>query len=165
MYKRILVPLDRSTFSTRALKYAIDLAPRYGAKLILLTVIEPAKVMPLVVDPTGLSSPILASTAIEQAQILEAQERERSRRYLARKVNQLKKRGIDAEYVLAYGQPADTIMKIAREKKADLIVMATHGRTGLKRAIMGSVAEKVIRESSQPVLVIRPRPDRKKTKK
>ena len=161
MYDRILVPLDGSRFSTRALKYAADLAPRYCAALVLVSVVEPERVIPSVADPTGMASPVVANAAVEQARYLEERNRTRARRYLAGKVRALKAEGIAAEYVLEYGHPAEAIMKTAKKKKADLIVMATHGRGGLKRAFMGSVADKVIRESREPVLVIRARATKK----
>ncbi len=155
MYDKILVPLDGSRFSTLALNHAADMAPRYGAALVLVGVVEHVSIIPPV-DPIGVTSPVAANTTVEQARVTEANDRERIRRYLSRKVSEIRKQGISAESVIEVGKPADAIMKTARKKKADLIIMATHGRGGLERAFMGSVADQVIRESRQPVLVVRP---------
>lgn len=155
MYTRIVVPLDGSRFSTRALKYASDLASRYQASLLLVQVVQPVRVIPPV-DPTGLTNPAATSLTFEQASRQDSLNLARARRYLSRKARQMKALGVATAYQALEGDPADTIMKTARREKADLIIMATHGRSGFKRAILGSVADKVIRESGEPVLVVRP---------
>ena len=155
MYKKILVPLDGSRFSNRALKYAVDLAAQYKASLVLAQVIQPTRPLPPV-DPTGLTSPIASQITFDQAAQADRRNLSRAKRYLAGKVRELKAKNIPAEYRAAEGDPATHIMQIARKTKVDLIVMTTHGRSGFRRAIMGSVADKVIRDSGDPVLVVRP---------
>ena len=86
----------------------------------------------------------------------------RARSYLKRKLSEISKKGVDGSYYAIIGDPAASILEYCRKADIDLIVMNTHGRTGLRRAVMGSVADKVIRESGEPVLVVRPRPKRKR---
>jgi universal stress protein A len=80
-----------------------------------------------------------------------------AKQYLSRKTRELRSRGIKASYQAVIGEPADTIMKLARRKKSDLIIMSSHGKGGLKRAILGSVTDEVIRKAGKPVLVVRPK--------
>ncbi len=155
MYKKILVPLDGSRFGNRALKYAVDLAQKYQASVLLTQVIQPTRPVPPV-DPTGLTSPVASEITFEQAADADRRNLSRAKRYLAGKVRELKAKGIAAEYRAVEGDAARDIILVARKNKADLIVMTTHGRSGFRRAIMGSVADKVIRESGDPVLVVRP---------
>jgi universal stress protein A len=155
MYKKILVPLDGSRFSNRALKYAVDLAQQYKASLLLVQVVEPVRPIPPV-DPTGLTSPVASQITFDQATRADRRHLSRAKRYLAGKVREMKAKKIPAEYRAVEGDAADNIMILARKNKVDLITMTTHGRSGFRRAIMGSVADKVIRESGDPVLVVRP---------
>jgi nucleotide-binding universal stress UspA family protein len=155
MYKKILVPLDGSRFSNRALKYAVDLAQRYKAALVLAQVVPPTRPIPPV-DPTGLTSPVASQITFDQAERADRRNLSRAKRYLAGKVRELKAKGLAAEYRATEGDPAESIMQIGRKAKVDLIVMTTHGRSGFRRAILGSVADKVIRDSGDPVLVVRP---------
>jgi nucleotide-binding universal stress UspA family protein len=74
----------------------------------------------------------------------------------AGKFGGIRSQGIEGSYNVAVGNPARSIMKFSKRGHIDLVVMTTHGKSGLKRAIMGSVADAVIRESGKPVLVIRP---------
>jgi nucleotide-binding universal stress UspA family protein len=155
MYKKILVPLDGSRFGNRAMKYAIDLAQQYKASLLLVQVVQPTRPIPPV-DPTGLTSPVASQITFDQAALADRRNLSRAKRYLAGKVRELKAKNIPAEYRATEGDAAAHIMEIGRKNKVDLIVMTTHGRSGFRRAIMGSVADKVIRESGDPVLVVRP---------
>lgn len=161
MYEKIMVPLDGSRFSNRALQYATDLAPRYGASLLLVQVVEPTTIVPAI-DPTGLSSPVATRYSVETAVQQDKLNLSKVKRYLAGKVRDLKDDGISAEYKALQGEPAAEIIKLGKKEKVDLIVMATHGRSGFRRAIMGSVADKVIRKSGDPVLVVRPAQQRRK---
>ena len=157
MFKRLLVPLDGSRFGSRAIRYAADVAQKFSAEIILLQVVKPATPVPVssTVAP-GMGSPQSAEIAMETALDVEKRERARARRYLRGKVRNLESRNIKASYQVLVGDPAQSIMDFADKKKADLVVMTTHGKSGLKRAIMGSVADSVIRESGKPVLVVRP---------
>ncbi len=150
MFKRILVPLDGSRSGLRALKYATGLAQNFGAEIILLQVVKQA--IPLI----DVGTPAGSTVAVEVARMEDRRNVTRARRYLSGKVRQLKSRGITASYNVKIGDPALVIVAFSRKEKMDLIVMSTRGKSGIKRAIMGSVADAVIRKSGKPVLVIKP---------
>jgi nucleotide-binding universal stress UspA family protein len=163
MFEKILVPLDGSRFSNRALKYAVNLAQHYKASLVLVQIVHPIRPIPPV-DPTGLTSPVATELTFEQAEDADRRNMSRAKRYLAGKVRGLKAKKLAAEYRAAEGDPAELIILIARKAKVDLIVMASHGRGGFRRALMGSVADKVTRESGDPVLIVRPYQRRRRRK-
>ncbi|MEK7674340.1 MAG: universal stress protein [Verrucomicrobiota bacterium] len=141
-YQRILVPLDFSRRSLRALKHAVSLAEPLRAKVSLLHVVVP--------DTHPLTHPVrqfhLPALLAE------------SRSKLARLQAVLRRRGLDGEVVASVGLPFEQITAAARELQADLLVLTTHGRTGLKRLLVGSTAEMVLRNAPCPVLVLREGP-------
>ncbi|GIX47409.1 MAG: universal stress protein [Candidatus Tectimicrobiota bacterium] len=140
--QHFLVPLDFSAYSDRALDYAVELARKLGARLTLLHVIH---AMPLGVPEAGVALPV------SYWQQLEAEVGQIMNQYLS-KVGQ---GGIRGEVVIAHGVPFQEIVEAAKARQADLIVMGTHGRTGLQHVLLGSVTEKVIRLAPCPVLVVR----------
>jgi nucleotide-binding universal stress UspA family protein len=163
MFKRLLVPLDGSRFGSRALRYSAEVAHRFGAEIVLLQVIKP--VTPVTVPggiAPGMGSPKGAEIAMQAALEEEKRDRARAGRYLRGKVRDLKSRDIKASYQVMVGDPAWSVMEFADKEKIDLVVMTTHGKSGLKRVLMGSVADEVIRKSGKPVLVVRPRATGKK---
>lgn len=150
--KNILLPTDLSATSLAASDYAIELALQYKAKIHLLHVLEK-------------TPPILAirSLDLSQEKILKSFEEE-GKKLLANAVKKIRKdKSIDVEIepVLKKGNDYEEIVKYSKEHKIDLIVIATHGRTGLLHTLLGSVAEKVIRYAKCPVLVITPHKTRK----
>lgn len=135
----ILVPLDGSALAETALTPAVELARLHGAKLVLLRAAE-AHTLPLA-DPV-------------QAQVAAVREAED---YLAVVRGRLAAGGlVDVETSAWYGAPAEAIVEAARFRAVDLIVMSSHGRTGLGRLVLGSVAETVLRGTRVPILLIRP---------
>lgn len=150
--KNILLPTDLSATSFVASDYAIELALQYNAKIHLLHVLEK-------------TPPILAirSLDLSQEKILKSFEEE-GKKLLDNAVKKIRKNksiDIEIEPVLKKGNDYEEIVKYSKEHKIDLIVIATHGRTGLLHTLLGSVAEKVIRYSKCPVLVITPHKTRK----
>jgi nucleotide-binding universal stress UspA family protein len=143
--RRIFVPIDFSDSSMRALDYAIDLGRTFGAELAVLFVVEPI----YFATPGD-----LYGTSANLGMLLEEQRRT-AREELKKLDERLKKRGVDAQTVLGSGVPHEVIVETAKVRKADLIVMATHGRSGLSHLLMGSVAEKVVRSATCPVLTVR----------
>ena len=141
MFKKILVPLDGSSFAEEALPHARELAECGGAEIILARVDEPYE------PPPGIFVP---ATAIPEVVRLSAGE------YLEQLVSRLKLAGFKVESVVLDGKVADALLKYAREEGVDLIVMSTHGRTGISRLLMGSVAEQIVHGARCPVLLIRP---------
>ena len=134
---RILVPLDGSALAETALGTAVDLARQTRATLVLLRAAE-AHTFPGA-DPTD-------------AQILVVREAED---YLAGVASRLGREGDAVETGVWYGPAAPAIVDAARLRKASLIVMSTHGRSGLGRLVMGSVAESVLRGTDVPILLLR----------
>jgi nucleotide-binding universal stress UspA family protein len=135
----ILHPTDFSDYSRGAFELACALARDYGAKLIVLHVNRP----PAVYAPDG----IVIGAPVEEPYELRA------------KLAQFRPDDprVAIEYKLLDGEPAEQILKAATSVNADLIVLGTHGSTGLARLLMGSVAEDVLRKATCPVLTIRAR--------
>jgi len=155
MFKRLLVPIDGSRFGLRALRYATEVARRFEAEVMLLQVIKPTT--PVIADgPPGVGSPVGSEIAMQAAAEEDESNAARAKRYLNGKVRGVKSQGMVGSYSVIVGDPSRSIIAFAQKERIDLIVMSTHGKSGLKRAIMGSVADAVIRESGKPVLVIRP---------
>jgi len=161
MFKRLLVPLDGSRFASRALPYAAEVAQRFSAEVILTQVVKPATAIIDAATPIGVSA---AASEIAVQVALEADKRNaaRARRYLSGKVRALRSRHIQSSYRVLRGDVARSIIEFSEKANIDLVVMTTHGKSGLKRAVMGSIADVVIRESGKPVLVIRPQTSSKK---
>lgn len=157
MFNKLLVPLDGSRFASRALPYAIDIALRYDIEIILLQVIQQTTPITESGIEYGIESPISAEIAVETALTEDKRHSAYAKRYLSAQVRKIKGKGVRVSYQTIFGQPVQTILKFIRRHKIDIVVMTTHGKTGFRRAIMGSVADAVIRESSIPVLVVRPR--------
>ena len=142
---RILVPTDFSATSDLALDYAREIAQRFGASLHLLHVLED----PFVHGPFA-SEALIDETADVRRTILED-----ARARLARRVQRREGEVAAASAQIVSGHSAETIVKHARQLGADLIVMGTHGRTGLAHLLIGSVAERVFRTAPCPVMTVR----------
>jgi nucleotide-binding universal stress UspA family protein len=144
-FKRIVCPVDFSEPSERALAQAVTIAEQNGAALDVLNVIEP-------LSPAMFSDGMLMA----QADVLPAQSSELAQSMLEELKNKLCG-AVQARTVLhvAVGAPFVEIVRYARECGADLIVMGSHGRTGIEHLLIGSVAERVVRKASCPVLVVR----------
>jgi nucleotide-binding universal stress UspA family protein len=138
--ERILIPTDFSDYSKQASKYACELAKRFTAELHLLHVVQP-----LILPESG---------GLLPQDIVIGEEGSR------KELEELTDPGFDqASRVIRKiqtGTPFVEIVRYARDNDMDLIVMGTHGRTGLIHALMGSVAEKVVRKAPCPVLTVRP---------
>jgi universal stress protein A len=140
--KRILVPIDFSANSLQALAYAVQLAQRFVAELLVLNVVEP-----LYVAEPNVGSADLTTLLDEQQRIADEQ--------LARISADLRRQGQRVRTQVECGAPAQTIVEVANNSATDLIVIATHGRTGLSHMLIGSVAERVVRLAGCPVLTVR----------
>lgn len=138
--RTILVPTDFSAGSLAAVEYALALATRTGADLVLLHVME----------PTVYS----VDFALTQPDI-SAEVRRGAIESLRQLAEDARRRGIRAEHAVVSGTPFAEIGKVAADRKADLIVMGTHGRTGLAHAVLGSTAERVVRFAPCPVLTVK----------
>jgi len=149
---KIICPLDFSQPSLAAMHSAVALAQRYTAKLIIVQAVTE-------IDPALSRSYTLNHTVMDQIPQIMDQIRENAHLALQHQVDAIVKKGIAVESRVVIGAPAENITRMAEEEHADLIVMATHGRTGLSGLIFGSVAEKVVRTATCAVLTIRAQPD------
>jgi nucleotide-binding universal stress UspA family protein len=147
LIERILCPVDFSEFSTRAFRHAQSLAEHYRAKLVALHVVEMWKY------PFA----DYATTDGGDYANLHASLDKGSREHLQEFVNHCRE-GIHPEVAICEGRAADSILSFAQREKVDLIVMGTHGRRGFDRLMFGSVTDRVMRESSCPVLAVREPP-------
>jgi universal stress protein A len=143
--KNILLPTDFSKTSLTASEYAVELANQYNAKLHVLNVLEKTPPI-LAIRSLDLSREKIIESidADAQAQIDEC----------VRKIKKIK--NIEVVAAVRKGIDYEEIIKYSKDKKIDIIVIATHGRTGILHTLLGSVAEKVIRYSKVPVLVTTP---------
>ena len=137
--KTILVPLDGSSLAEAALTPAMEIARESGGRLVLLRA------------AVGHRGPMADPTDAQVEAVREAEQ------YLAEAKARVATAGVaDAETSVWYGPPVEAIVEAARFRKADLIVMSSHGRSGLGRLVLGSIAESVLRSTSVPILLIRP---------
>jgi nucleotide-binding universal stress UspA family protein len=141
---RILVATDFSDTADRALEYALGLAAALGAEVILMHAYE----VPVYAFPDGA---FLATTEISE-RLAEAARTALDSAIAARAASKVPLRG-----VLRTGTPWTEIEAVAKEEKVDLVVVGTHGRKGIARALLGSVAEKIVRTAPCPVLSVGPR--------
>jgi nucleotide-binding universal stress UspA family protein len=152
MYDRILVPLDGSELASTALVHARELARRLNVPLHLIRAIDPT-----VINRVGTVGMGFDYTAIDE---LLSEEEQDAKTYIDSQVDTLIGEGLTTTGVVLRGYAAAAIDSVAKE--GDLIVMASHGRTGVRRWFLGSVAEEVLRQSRVPVLLIRQPHDEEK---
>jgi nucleotide-binding universal stress UspA family protein len=144
MFKTILVPLDGSKRAETILPHVEDLAPRYSAKVVFLHVLEwPHFVV-------GIEGSYAAPTQQELDKWTKEAES-----YLGGLQREFVKKGIEARASVAHGPVVETILKTAQREGADLVAMASHGRSGLSKVFYGSVAAGVLQRVDRPLLLIR----------
>jgi nucleotide-binding universal stress UspA family protein len=146
-FRRIMAPLDSSPLAKQALPLAAELAGGAGAKLLLLQAVLPTIEAYPSIAPLGrpnlISPEVLAMLRAQAAKELEQVAAE------------LRQRGVQVSTVVVNGHAAEAIVDEAKQRAVDLIVMATHGYSGLKRWALGSVADKVLHASTTPLLLVR----------
>ena len=142
--RRILVPIDFSPHSEQALKYATALAEKFGAELFLIHAFQDLSLYQteVVSGAPPIMPPVEQLTASARGE-------------MARLVDEKKLQRFNAHTEIVEGAPVEEIVDYAKEKDIDLIVLGTHGRGWLAHALMGSVAEKVVRKAPCPVLTVR----------
>ena len=148
-FRRILIPTDFSETSLEALPIAAELASHFGAELLLLHVLPMDAPTPWDIPPYADFG--LAASPRPEYEASVRQEVERRLQAIAARHAQ----GANVRHVLGRGDAAAEIGRIASEEQADLVVLATHGWTGWRHLVFGSVAEKVLREAPCPVLSVR----------
>lgn len=145
LYKVVLVPLDGSPLAEQALPHAAAITGKFGAKLTLFAVIESYQVY----SQPGVVGPIV------NVQFDINDEVAKTREYLRGFASKLREEGLDVVVEVHQGDPAAEICDYAKSIAADLIVMSTHGRSGIRRWVYGSVADRVLRSANIPVLLVR----------
>lgn len=141
--KNILFSTDFSENSNHAFDYAIDLASRLGARLYILHVIHE------LIDTTGFYVPNISLDQLQKD--LEKGAEEMMAKFCREKLGDFK----EYECINVIGLPHLEILNMAKEKGMDMIIMGTHGRTGIDRVLFGSTAEKVVKKAPCPVLTVR----------
>jgi nucleotide-binding universal stress UspA family protein len=144
--QHVLVPIDFSATADRALAYAIALAQQLHARLTLLHVLD---LTPVTMEEmtAGVVATYLDDLETDAQHLLQAS------------LERVQRAGLQGERLPVQGTPTQTIVDTAGEQGVDLIIMGTHGRTGLAHVFLGSVAEHVVRQGPCPVLVVRRAPD------
>jgi nucleotide-binding universal stress UspA family protein len=144
MFKRIVVAIDGSQTSRRAFEAALDLAQIHGAVLRPFYVVENT---PLYFDVPGYDPSALRTQLVEQGKTLGSES-----------IEAMKARGIEGDVAIGEATSLEDVstlvLKAARDFNADLLLMGTHGRKGFQRLILGSVAERCLRQATLPVLLI-----------
>ncbi len=140
MYERVLLTLDTSEFAERAIPHAVAISKAFGARLCILGVVP-------VLDDLGADP--LALKIDWDAEVAHTEE------YLSGVQQALKADGVEAEVELRRGNVTEEILLFSTKLDADLIIMSTHGRSGLGRWVYGSVADRVLRYADCPVLLVR----------
>jgi len=143
MYEKILVPLDGSPLSERAIWHAREIARGSRSEILLMQAVN----FPLPVVPEAVLMP-------DDKWLAEAKKE--ADRYLEAIAAPLREAGMRVRTLLDERPPADAILHVATREEVDLIVMSTHGRGGLSRVLMGSVAESVFRATSRTVMLVKP---------
>lgn len=154
MFERIVVPLDGSRLSARALPFATTLARQFNSRIMLVRVVSNNSVAHI--SRAGII-PDKSTIAIvtKQSPVKDVGSAAHAKRYLTNRAKELHDQGIDVSYHVMKGMPANSIIEFATQNKASIIVMMSHGRGRFKRAVLGSVTDALIKGGTVPVLVIR----------
>ena len=155
VFDRVLIPLDGSELAEQILKPGMDLATAMQAEVTLLRVVQ--QFTPASYDPESNRISGLRSTSLKQLQDIDREEWSRAEEYLDQLAARLRSGALSVQTrVVSHIRPATAILDDASSNGADLVAVATQGRGGLKRWLVGSVADKVVRGATMPVLVYRP---------
>lgn len=144
MYHTILVPLDGSSRAERIIPHVEEMALKLKSKIIFLQVLS--------FDDT-----IFMTDNVHESHVYFHQKKKEADAYLAGFQEDFRKKGIETEYRVEQGDVAGTILTVARSENADLIAIASHGRSGLSRVFYGSVAAGIMHQIDRPLLVVRSR--------
>ncbi len=138
--RKILCPVDFSEASRNAVRYAHEFAKGMGAELVLLNIVEPR---PMAVDMSLSYVPL--EEDLEKA----------AREDLEEIIRMEKEKGVEVQAEVRIGTPSELILEMAEELDVNLIILGSHGKAGLSRLLMGSVAESVVRKATCPVLIVK----------
>jgi nucleotide-binding universal stress UspA family protein len=158
MYNQIVVPLDGSAMAEAALSHAVEIARKFGSNLLLVRVVSATGAGGFLSSASILGDPSMGGVSAAEAELLaEAHDEElaEAQGYINGLIKKLSEPEVQVCGEVMEGSPAEAIMHFAHKVKANLIVLTTHGRTGLMRMVMGSVADQIVRQCGCPVLLIR----------
>ena len=141
MYRRILVAIEHSSADATIVDHVRELAGLTHAQLVLVHVADG-----------------WVARNFDQLKLRESEEMQDDRRYLEALTEKLRAAGIETEWLLAMGDPASEILRVAREVNADVIAMATHGHRGLEDLVRGTTVNRVRHEATVPVLLLKAKP-------
>jgi nucleotide-binding universal stress UspA family protein len=155
-YDKILIPHDSSHLADSVLPEVLAIVSAFGSKVELVQVIDSVfQINAKLAPTTGFSTGIIITDLAEQVLETETKAANQNLEHLKKKLHDY---GLaDVGTHLLEGNPGDEIVKLAKKIKCDLIIMSTHGRSGLGRVLLGSVADQVIHHAHCPVLVVRPK--------
>jgi nucleotide-binding universal stress UspA family protein len=151
MYDTVLLTLDGSELAEQAIPHAALVAKTMHSRLVVLRILQPLQ---LQANPAGGEF-----VDAETYQTLIDSEAEEAKSYIDKQVNLLREQGINAEGIVQLGTAPTSILGVAEDENAKLIVLATRGRSGIVRAVLGSVADHIARHASAPVLLVRAKRD------
>ena len=152
MYEKIMVPLDGSELAECVLPHVDGFVTGCQVKtVIFVRVIEPTRY--LAASPTA--SPQFSQTMQENAKMVEEEEKSSAEKYLKGVLGRVKKGEIKYKTDVLVGNVADSLVDYAEANEIDLVLIATHGRSGISRWVRGSIADRVLRSSCAPVLMVR----------
>jgi universal stress protein A len=140
--KKILVPLDFSAHSRKALNYAVKLAEQFGSEVTIANVVAP------VIYAEGMVLP----AAMEN---LDRVSEDHARAELDKVAAEVRSHNVACDTHVLLGHPSDEIVNFAKKHETDLLLITTHGRTGLQHFLLGSTAERILRHAPCPVMVVR----------
>ncbi|MBM4324598.1 MAG: universal stress protein [Deltaproteobacteria bacterium] len=142
MYKKILIPLDGSELAKKAIGQAEKLAQTFGSEIILFQVVP--------------FMPIYGSPELVTPLFVDEKQKESAEKYLQSQAEELKQKGLKVSSAVKTGQQvAVEIIDFAKENGVDLIIMSTHGRSGITRWVLGSTALKLLTRAETPILLLR----------
>jgi nucleotide-binding universal stress UspA family protein len=154
MFERIIVPLDGSRLSADALPYAAEIARQFKSEVCLLRVVTGRQVAYAPEPGAGMSEAGLVEI-VSEIPMRDVENAAHAKRYLMNRARELRNGGVQVTFEVKEGAAAQTIIDFAADQNASLIVMMSHGRGRLKRALLGSVTDAIMRGSAVPVLVVR----------
>jgi nucleotide-binding universal stress UspA family protein len=152
MYQTILVPLDGSVRAEHILPHVENLAIQYKSKVILLQVMEPLQIA----SPSMHMTSALTDTIKESLKDFNRRYEENNA-YLSGRHGEFREKGIDVRKYVEQGPVVETIISVAQRENADLIAIASHGRSGISRVFYGSVAAGIMQQIDRPMLIVRSR--------
>jgi nucleotide-binding universal stress UspA family protein len=149
MYKKIMVPLDGSELAECVFPHLETIAKgcQPPPEVIVVQAVEPISV------PYGME--VLEFSSLKQVEAFETHQKTGAKKYLKQVVARLKQNGIKARAELIYGKAGEALSDYAVKNKVDLVIIATHGRSGISRWVFGSVANRIVHSAGVPVLMVR----------